>query len=90
MSVKCLTQHQKAYVVYYYNLKKAKQKELAEQFGVSERTINRVLIEAGVATPVARIQGEAYTVMKLLKKYGLDAKSLMSVLESTCNNAQSN
>lgn len=83
MSVKCLTQHQKEYVVYYYNHKKAKQKDLANQFEVSERTINRVLIEAGVATPVARIQGEAYQVMQLLKKYHLDLPTLKTILNQT-------
>ena len=83
MSVKCLTQHQKAYVVYYYNMKKSSQKELAWQFGVSQRTINRVLIEAGVATPVARIQGEAYQVMHLLKKYHLDLPTLKTILNQT-------
>ena len=81
MSVKCLTEQQKAYVVYYYNLKKSSQKELAWQFGVSQRTINLVLIEAGVVTPVARIQGGAYTAMKLLKQYGLDIPGLKTFLE---------
>ena len=43
-----------------YNLRKENnmtQKELAENYNTSERTINRVLVEYGLATPVARIKG---------------------------------
>lgn len=80
MSVKCLDPHQKRYIAYFYSNKKANQKELAEQFSVSERTINRVLNEMGLATAVPRLKGEAYQVMQLLKKYGLDYNSLDRVL----------
>lgn len=81
MAIRCLTQHQKQYIIYFYQKKNYTQKHLAEQFEVSPRTINRVLIEAGIATPVARIKGEAYHVMKLLEKHGLDLNSLRSMLE---------
>ncbi len=81
MSVKCLNKHQKKYIVYLYNNKTMNQKELADTYEVSARTINRVLIEAGVATTVARIKGEAYQVMQLLKKYGYTADSLEHLLE---------
>ena len=82
MSVKCLTKAQKDLIVFWYKNKMFNQKELAERSLTSERTINRVLIEAGLATPVARIKGEAYHVMQLLKKHGLDLNSLKTVLES--------
>ena len=71
MSVKCLTQAQKDLIVHWYKQKTYNQKELAKNYNTSERTINRVLIEAGLATPVARIKGEAYQVMQLLKQYGI-------------------
>lgn len=71
MSVKCLNEAQKNFVIKAYQAKHKSQKELAEYLNVSERTINRVLIEAGLATPVARIKGEAYRVMQVLKKYGI-------------------
>ena len=80
MTVKCLTQQEKTYIAYMYSDKRANQKELAEQFSVSERTINRVLNEMGLATAVPRLKGEAYQVMQLLKKYGLDYNSLERVL----------
>ena len=79
--VKCLNKHQKKYIVYLYNKKTMNQKELAETYEVSARTINRVLIEAGVATTIARIKGEAYQVMKLLEKYGYTKDSLEQLLE---------
>lgn len=81
MTVKCLTEPQKKCIAYAYTRKTMTQKELAENFEVSERTINRVLIEAGLATPVERIKGEAYGVMQLLKKYHLDLASLTMMLE---------
>ena len=81
MAVKCLTEHQKKYIIFFYQKKNYQLKQLAEQFDVSPRTINRVLIEAGIATPVARIKGEAYHVMQLLKKHGLDRQSLEAMLE---------
>ncbi len=71
MSVKCLTQTQKDMIVHWYQKKIYNQKELAKNYNTSERTINRVLIEAGLATPVARIKGEAYQVMQVLKKYNI-------------------
>lgn len=71
MSVKCLNEAQKNFVIKAYQAKHKTQKELSIYLNVSERTINRVLIEAGLATPVARIKGEAYQVMQLLKQYGI-------------------
>ena len=72
MSIPRLTQNQKDSIINLYLGKVMNQKELALCFDVSERTINRVFIAAGIATPVARIQGEAYQVMQLLKKYNLN------------------
>ena len=83
MSVQCLDKHQKKYIAFFYSTKRANQKELAEQFAVSERTINRVLNEMGLATAVPRIKGEAYQVMQLLKKHGMDLQTLKNLLEGT-------
>jgi len=81
MSVNCLNETQKNFVIKAYQAKHKSQKELAKYLEVSERTINRVLIEAGLATPVARIKGEAYHIMQLLKKYNITtAKELEPLL----------
>lgn len=81
MAVKCLTDVQKKFVALAYQNKHKTQKELAEYLNTSERTINRTLEELGLATPVARIKGEAYQVMQLLKKYNIStAKELEPLL----------
>lgn len=82
MTVRCLTQPSKNQILDLYKRKLMNQKELAEYFNVSERTINRVFIEAGVATPVERIKGEAYQVMQLLKKHAVDLQKLSMLLET--------
>lgn len=81
MTVRCLTKTEKQFIAEEYTKKKMLQKELAEFFGVSERTINRVLIEMGLATPVERIKGEAYQVMQLLKEYDVSREQLQLLLE---------
>lgn len=81
MTVKCITKAQKDLIVFWYQNKVCNQKELAMRCNVSERTINRVLTEAGLATPIARIKGEAYQVMKMLKQYGMDMHGLKRLLE---------
>lgn len=79
--VQCLTKHQKDYTIHYYNKKMLNIKELAEHFKVSPRTIGRVLDEYEIARPTARAKGEAYNVMKLLEKYGLNYATLKMMLE---------
>lgn len=81
MTIKCLTDKQKNFVIYHYHKKSMNQKQLAQELNVSERTINRVLIAYGLATPVARIKGEAHQVMQLLAKNQLDIKSLKALLK---------
>ena len=82
MSVKCITQSQKDSILSLYQNKVMTQKELAVRFNTSQRTINRIFIEAGIATPVARIKGEAYHVMQLLKKYNVNHSTLKTLLEN--------
>lgn len=81
MPVKCLSEVQKNFISIAYTSKHKTQKQLAEYLKVSERTINRVLEELGLATPVARIKGEAYQVMQLLKKHSMDYGCLKTLLE---------
>lgn len=80
MTVKCVSDTQKTTIAYWYQNKTMNQKEIAKRMDVSERTVNRVLIEAGLATPVQRIKGEAHLVMKLLQQYHLDRIKLETVL----------
>lgn len=82
--VRCLTNAEKQDIVGSYQVHKTQIKELSKIYGVSERTIGRVLEGAGLASPVPRIQGEAYQVMQLLKQYGITtAAELRPYLEET-------
>lgn len=82
MAIKCLTSEEKKDIAELYNNKTMIHKELAQAYLVSERTINRVLIEAGLATPVERKNGEAHQVMLLMKKYGFDIKALEELMKA--------
>ena len=81
MTVNCLNQLQKDNIVGLYKANDMSQKELAIAYNRSERTLHRVLVEAGVATPVARLQGEAHQVMQLLKKNYINLDQLKLVLK---------
>lgn len=80
MTVKCLSAEQKLSIVNNYVCKALNQKQLAEAYLVSERTINRVLNQAGVATAVPRLKGEAYQVMQILKKHNVSVQELDMLL----------
>lgn len=80
MTVKAVSQLSKDKIIMYYKNKSLNQKNLALAFDTSERTINRVLIEAGLLTPVAQLKADAYNVMQVLKKYNIDPSKLDQVL----------
>ena len=82
MAVKCLTPAQKEMIAFWYTRKVMNLTEIAMHCGVSPRTINRVLVEKGLATTVSRIKGEAYRTMKLLEKYGMGYGALKYLLET--------
>ncbi len=76
MTVKCLTKDQKDSLINFYVGKTYTQRELSKLYKTSERTVNRVLVEAGIATPVERIKGDAYLAMAVLAKYGVPVVDL--------------
>lgn len=80
MTVKSVPQLSKDKIIMHYKNKSLNQKCLALAFDTSERTINRVLIEAGLLTPVAQLKADAYNVMQVLKKYNIDPSKLDQVL----------
>ena len=82
MTVSCLTQEAKDMIYTAHTNKTLTQKEMAEYFGVSERTINRVLNELGLATAVPRIKGEAYQVLRLMAKHNFTIKDMETLLEA--------
>lgn len=82
ITVKCLTEEDKDSFVRQYERKTMKMKDLAKVFDTSPRTLNRVLEERGLATPVPRLKGEAHQVMRLIGSYGLNAEKLGLLLKT--------
>ena len=81
MPVQCLSEAIKSVICDDYTNQRAKVSDLAYRWNTSPRTIRRVLEERGLASPVPRLKGEAYLVMKLLKEFDIPADKLRSVLE---------
>ena len=80
MTVLCITQEDKDTIVGVFVAKLFTQRELAHSYKTSERTINRVLVEAGVATTIPRLKGEAYTAIKLMEKHNVPIYDLEAML----------
>lgn len=80
ITVKCVSETVKDQIVYHYKTRQYQNKEIAEAFSVSPRTVNRVLEERGLATPVARLKGEAYRIMKAIESADLTADQVLRAL----------
>jgi hypothetical protein len=83
MSVKCLTVAQKDALVFGYSHNRVSLQDLSKLYGVSSRTIGRVLEERGLATPVPRVKGEAYLALQACKQHGIDPHNLGDYLAWT-------
>lgn len=81
-TVKCLNEHQKDQIARLYESKQHTQKELADMFGVSTRTIGRVFLERGVITPQQRYDRENKKIIEIVRSYGLDSERLSQALAS--------
>lgn len=80
MTIKCLTQEEQVSIAEWYNLVKTPISEIAFIYGVSPRTIARVLTEQGVALPLSRRNGESYRVMQILEEHDVKANELSALL----------
>ena len=78
-----LTKQDKERIVDFFN-KKETIVMIAHIFSVSTRTIGRVLDEMGEARPMAQAKGQAYQVMQVLKKHGVQPDAL-DLLITTAN-----
>lgn len=70
-----LTESQKTYIVYEVT-RGIPQKHMAYVFGVSPRTIYRILVERAVITP-----RQENKILQLLKKHNIGYESLKELLE---------
>lgn len=82
MKVLCLGSSIKDQICLAYKAKTLTLGELAKHFNTSSRTIGRVLEERGLATPVPRLKGEAYMVMKVLQERNIAPENLEAILNA--------
>lgn len=81
MTVKSLSAEKKQEIVAHYKAKTMTLKQMSVIYFRSARTIGRVIEEAGLATPVPRLKGEAYRAIKLLQQHNLSVDQLEKLLE---------
>ena len=79
MTVKCLTVQEKQtiasqYLAGYYIT------DVASYYGVSPRTISRVLAEANLLTPTERVDAETKKIKRIMAKYGITVDTLDATL----------
>lgn len=87
MTVKCLTVQEKQTVASHY-LAGFYITDIASYYGVSPRTISRVLAEANLLTPTERVDAETKKIKRIMQKYGITVDTLdatLSILKGTKN-----
>jgi len=80
MTVKCLTKDEQQDIVTWYKNSSMPINEFAYIYGVSPRTITRVLLSANVVTPLAKRSGDSYRVMQILNKHDVTIDELGTLL----------
>ena len=78
--IKCLSKDEQESIAEWYNVVKTPISEIAFIYGVSARTIARIITEAGMVTPLARRNGECYRAMQILKQHDVLAHELNELL----------
>lgn len=89
MSRSKLNDKQKARVIELVDAGKATQQQIANYFNVSQRTIHRVLVEAGRVNTGNHLSERDKDCLALVRTYGLTAPQLKETLDSpalTANN----
>ena len=87
MTVKCLTVQEKQTIASQY-LAGGYITYIAFYYGVSPRTISRVLAEANLLTPTERVDAETKKIKRIMAKYGITVDTLdatLSILKGTKN-----
>lgn len=81
MTVKCITPNEKQLLADWFQQDIFNQTELAEKFKTSKRTVNRVLVEAGISpAPVNRITDRIRAFMAIIDEYHLEPAGLAQAL----------
>ena len=88
MTVKCITHAEKQLLAEWFQQGIFNQKELAEKFKTSKRTVNRVLVEAGISpAPVGRVTDRMRAFMAIIDGYGLEPEGLAQALAAPALNS---
>ena len=82
MKVRCFTEQDKDDIVSDYLSKELTLSDIASIYGVSRRTIVRVLDEREIPSPMPRLQGEAREVLQILAKHDIYVSELEERLNS--------
>lgn len=82
MSRSKLNDKQKARVIELVDAGKATQQQIANYFNVSQRTIHRVLVEAGRVNTGNHLSERDKDCLALVRTYGLTAPQLKQTLDS--------
>lgn len=81
MSRSKLNDKQKARVIELVDAGKATQQQIANYFNVSQRTIHRVLVEAGRVNTGNHLSDRDKDCLALIRTYGLTAPQLKEILD---------
>ncbi len=82
MTVKVLTESQKKMVGIQYSNNRMTIKNMANNLGVSTRTIGRVLEELDLLAPQEKKHAVGYQVIQTLNHHGIDPKDFPSFMKS--------
>jgi len=83
MTVKCISLAEKQLLADWFRADIFNQTELAEKFKTSKRTVNRVLVEAGISPPpVNRITDRIRSFMAIVDEYSLEPEGLARALST--------
>ena len=87
MTVKCITHAEKQLLADWFRADIFNQTELAEKFKTSKRTVNRVLVEAGIyKAPVSRVTDRMRAFMAIVNQHGLEPEGLARALAAPALN----
>ena len=89
MTVKCLSQDQKEHVIHLYCHGEFPVSTIAGYYGVSHRTINRVLNEFEVPTPQERAEGDLYHLRNLMRKHNMTPNDVEELIVDHVNRNKS-
>lgn len=78
-----LTDKKRQQVADHYLFSGKRQQDTADAFGISRRTVQRILLEKGMIAPTDRVSKQKAEILQIVNDHGLDADSLHRALNMT-------